>query len=136
MSPSPRKISLKFLNDLAYSYWSFVERKVMKSVTVIIDFIRHIRPANDKNLPFHLANLFFILVTTVSKKECFLGLPATIIPKYLNGTFIILQFKAFENLYIAFLSTPRSPILLVRKLALRPELISKHQIILFIVNTF
>jgi len=59
---------------------------------VIIDFIRHIHPANDKNLHFHLNNLILILVITGYQKEGFVGLPPKVIPRYLNGTSIIFDF--------------------------------------------
>ena len=39
------------------------------------DFIRQIRPANDKCLPFHVDNLFLIFVIIGCQKDCFVGLP-------------------------------------------------------------
>jgi len=100
------------------------------------DFIRQIRPANDKCLPFHVDNLFLIFVIIGCQKDCFVGLPPTTIPKYLNGICIVLQFKTCEYLIKAFLSTPKAPILLLWKLTLSPEAISKHLSILLMTKTF
>jgi len=79
-------------------------------MTVITNFIKHIFPVNNKNLPLHLDNLFLICQLLVAKKRILLDF---VIPKYLNDTSIILRLKACEYILKLFLSTPKLLILLL-----------------------
>jgi len=90
------------------------------------DFIKQILLAKDKNLPFHLLNIFFILTTTPSQNALLLWLPPTDKSKYRKGVSITSQLRTAAKRCIIICSTPKPPILLFIKFTLSPKESSKQ----------
>ena len=61
------------------------------------ELIRQSLLAIEMNLPFHLLNLFLTFSTISSQNLLLLWHPPTSKPRYLNGVFIIFQFKIAAN---------------------------------------
>ena len=99
------------------------------------DSIKQILPAKDKNLPFHLLNLFFILTITPSQNALLLWHPLTDKPKYRKGVSITSQLRIVAKCCIIICSTPKPPILLFIKFTLSPEESSKQFRVAFILKT-
>jgi len=88
--------------------------------------MKHTRPANDRFLPFHIDSLFLTFVSTGSQKETLVEFPPIGKLRYKKGIFIMLQWRTSKKDPNTFLSTPITPIFLLKKFILSPEQISKH----------